>query len=239
MVLIRGGTFLRGRAHDLPDDHLKWFPTLLKDERPARRIHVDPFYIDKHEVTNRQYAEFIESTGRAAPYYWPNGQPPNGKENYPVVNVSWHEAAAYCVWRGKRLPTEAEWEFAARGPCEGLKFPWGNEEPSKDKQARFDGIDGAGAVGQFPANRFGLHDMSGSVWEWCSDWYVRDYYASAPEKNPQGPKQGLYRTLRGGSWADAAKYLTCSYRSFARPKERSPTIGFRCAKSAVVSSDPE
>ena len=234
MVLIPGGNFLRGRSHDLPDDGLKWFPTLLKDERPARQIVVGPFYIDKHEVTNRQYAEFLASTGRQSPYYWPDGKPPSGKQDYPVVNVSWREAGAYCKWVGKRLPTEAEWEHAARGQREGLKFPWGNEEPLKEKHARFDGIDGPGKVCQFPENEFRLCDMTGNVWEWCSDWYERDYYLRAPEQDPKGPDKGLYRTLRGGSWADAAKYLTCSYRSFARPGERSPTIGFRCAKSRVA-----
>ena len=234
-VFIPGGSFIRGRSHDLPDDGLKWFPTLLKDERPARKIHVEPFYIDKHEVTNRRYAEFLDATGRDAPYYWPDGRPPPGKEDYPVVNVTWHEAAAYCRWSGTRLPTEAEWEYAARGLHDGLKYPWGSEEPSKEKHARFDGIDGPGPIGRFSENEFGLCDMSGNVWEWCSDWYQRDYYSCAPEQDPKGPANGLYRVLRGGGWADDAKYLTCSYRSFARPVERSPTIGFRCAKSHCSS----
>ena len=234
MVFIPGGNFLRGRTHALPDDELKWFPTLLKDERPARQLLIDAFFIDKHEVTNRQYAEFLKSTAGEAPYYWPDGKPPGGKEDYPVVNISWHEAAAYCKWSGKRLPTEAEWEYAARGPAEGLKFPWGNDEPCKEKHAQFDGIDGPGEVCQFPENDFGLCDMAGSVWEWCSDRYGREYYGSAPEQNPTGPEEGLYRVLRGGCWADRAKYLTCSYRSYARPVERSPTIGFRCARSFVA-----
>ena len=233
MVFIPGGSYLRGRSHDLPDDGLKWFPTLLKDERPARQILVASFYIDRHEVTNHQYAAFLASTGRDAPYYWSDGKPPRGKEDYPVVNVSWHEAVAYCRWSGKRLPTEAEWEHAARGVREGLRFPWGSEEPSRENHARFDVIDGPGQVSRFPVNDFGLHDMAGNVWEWCSDWYGREYYSQAPEQNPQGPARGLYRTLRGGCWADEAKFLTCSYRSFARPVERSPTIGFRCAKDCT------
>ena len=237
MILIPGGSFLRGRSHDLPDDGLKWFPNLLKDERPTRKTVVDSFYLDKHEVTNLQYAKYLEATGGDAPYYWPDGKPPIGKQDYPVVNVSWHEASAYCRWSGKRLPSEAEWEYAARGRHAALKYPWGKEEPSKEKHARFDGIDGPGKVGQFPENDFGLCDMAGSVWEWCSDWYGRNYYARAPAQNPRGPAKGRYRTLRGGSWADEAKFLTCSYRSFARLGERSPTIGFRCAKSPVAKGN--
>ena len=234
MISIPGGSFLRGRSQALPDDGVKWFPTLLKDDRPVRRIVIDPFYMDKHEVTNRQFGEFISATGRPAPYYWSDGKPPEGRQSHPVVNINWEEAAAYCEWAGRRLPTEAEWERASRGLREGATYPWGEDEPNK-QLARFDGIDGAGTVCQFRKNDFGLCDMAGNVWEWCADWYEKDYYPQAPEKNPPGPPQGTYRVLRGGSWADAAKYLTCAHRSFARPDERSPNIGFRCAKSLAAA----
>ena len=229
MIFIPGGDFLRGRTHALPDDNRKWFPTLLKDDRPVRSIVLDPFYIDKHEVTNAQFSEFLRDTGGAPPYYWPQGKPESAKQQHPVVNITWQDANAYCQWGGKRLPTEAEWERAARGLREGLKYPWGEDEPTKEL-AHYDDMDGPGAVCQFPENTFGLCDMSGNVWEWCADWYEKDYYARSPEENPTGPEKGIYRVLRGGSWADAPKYLTTAYRSYARPDEQSPTIGFRCAK---------
>ena len=230
MVYVPGGEFLRGRSHSLPDDDMERRPTLLKDDRPARTIHVEPFYLDEHEVTNEAYRRFLEATGRRPPFHWVDGQIAEGEEKHPVVNVNWHEAAAYCQSLGKRLPTEAEWERAARGLGEGVKFPWGNEEPTKGQQAHFDVLDGARPVCRFPKNTFGLCDMAGNVWEWCVDRYDRLYYERSPDENPSGPDEGMYRVLRGGSWADAAKYLTCAYRSFAQPRERSPNIGFRCAK---------
>jgi iron(II)-dependent oxidoreductase len=230
MVFIPAGDFLRGRSHALPDDGLKWYPTLLKDDRPVKRIYIDAFYLDEHEVTNAQYARFVHATGHRAPYNWPGGLPAEGKDDVPVVDVSWEDAAAYAHWTSKRLPTEAEWERACRGLAEGYKYPWGDEEPSH-RHARFDSVEGPSAVCAFRWNYFGLCDMAGNVWEWCSDWYEKDYYGHAPERNPLGPETGLYRLLRGGSWADEAKYLTCANRSWARPAERSPNIGFRCAKS--------
>ncbi|MCI0420119.1 MAG: formylglycine-generating enzyme family protein [Acidobacteria bacterium] len=230
MVFIPAGKYLRGRSHSLPDDHLKWFPTLLKDDQPARRIFVSAFYLDEHEVTNEQYLAFVKATRHAAPYNWPKGKLPAGKEKFPVVDVSWAEATAYCRWAGKRLPTEAEWERAARGLVEGKKYPWGDDLPTKDN-SRFDSLDGPGEVRQFKPNYFGVYDTAGNVWEWCSDWYAKDYYESAPPRDPLGPNGGLYRVLRGGSWADEPKFLTCAHRSWARPVERSPNIGFRCAQS--------
>ena len=231
MVFVPGGEFLRGRSHPLPDDDLKWRPTLLKDDRPAKRIYVDPFYLDEHEVTNEAYLRFLEATGRERPFHWVDGEIAEGEEKHPVVNVNWYEATAYCESLGKRLPTEAEWERAARGLAEGAKFPWGEEEPAKGQQAHFNVLGGTRAVCRFPKNTFGLCDMAGNVWEWCFDRYERLYYERSPEKNPRGPDQGMYRMLRGGSWVDAAKYLTCAYRSYARPREQSPNIGFRCARS--------
>ncbi len=231
MVFIPGGEFQRGRSHALPDDDLKWFPTLMKDDRPVRPIHIDPFYLDEHEVTSEQYAEFVKATKHRPPYNWPQGKIPVGQEKFPVVDVSWDDAAAYSRWAGKRLPTEAEWERACRGVAEGLEYPWGNRGPTKD-DARFNGAeDGPCEICKFPRNYFGLCDIAGNVWEWCSDWYEKDYYQRAPARNPIGPEKGMYRVLRGGSWADVSKYLTCANRSWARPAERSPNIGFRCAKS--------
>lgn len=230
MVFVPGGEYRRGRSHALPDDGLKWFPALLKDDRPVRTIRVDAFYVDAREVTNAEYASFVKATGHRTPVHWRAGRLAPEQEKLPAVNVSWDDAAAYAKWAGKRLPTEAEWERACRGLAEGQKYPWGEREPA-ESDARFDVLDGPCEVGKFAPNYLGLYDMAGNAWEWCSDWYDRDYYGRAPEENPQGPASGLYRVLRGGSWADIAKYLTCANRSWARPAERSPNIGFRCAKS--------
>ena len=229
MVFIPGGEYLRGRSHKLPDDGLKWFPTVLKDDRPVRKIKVDPFYLDTNEVTNEDYAKFVDATGHRAPYNWPKGKVADDKKLLPVVDVSWDDAMAYAKWARKRLPTEAEWERACRGLAEGATYPWGNAKPTK-ADARFNAVDGPAPVGKCKANYFGLHDMVGNAWEWCADWYEKDYYERAPAANPAGPEKGMYRVIRGGSWADVEKYLTCAHRSWVRPSERSPNIGFRCAK---------
>ncbi|MBL8179636.1 MAG: formylglycine-generating enzyme family protein [Bryobacterales bacterium] len=230
MVFIPRGEFLRGRSHALPDDGLQWYPEVMKDDRPVKKIHVAPFYMDRTEVTNAGYARFIAATKHRPPYHWPNGQPPPDKLHHPVANVSWDDAAAYAKWAGKRLPTEAEWERACRGLREGATYSWGESKPTP-KLARFGTVTGPQDSARCPANDFGLHDIAGNVWEWTQDWYDRDYYAVSPNTNPQGPPTGRYRVLRGGSWADVPKYLTCAYRSWARPAERSPNIGFRCVKS--------
>ena len=230
MSFIPGGEYVRGRSHALPDDGLKWFPTLLKDDQPAKTIRVDSFYLDTDEVTNARYAEFVKATGHRAPYNWPEGKVEAGKEKFPVAAVSWDDASAYAKWAGKRLPTEAEWERACRGLKEKAKYPWGETAPTA-KLARFGAVDGPREVGKCEANYFGLHDMAGNVWEWVADWYDQHYYEKSPDRNPPGPAAGKYRVIRGGSWSDVSKYLTCAYRSWARAAERSPNIGFRCAKS--------
>lgn len=224
MVFIPGGEYLRGRSDDLPDAKLEWYPNPLKDDQPVRKIHVDPFYLDETEVTVEAYAAF-----HRPPPTWPGGKPPKDKLKTPVVDVSWTDAVAYCASKGKRLPTEAEWERAARGLADGRKYPWGDREPTS-KDARFDSLDGPVDVCKYPKNGFGLCDIAGNAWEWTADWYARDYYAAAPDRNPKGPDAGMYRVLRGGSWFDVAKFLSNANRSWARPHERSPNIGFRCAK---------
>jgi formylglycine-generating enzyme required for sulfatase activity len=233
MVFIPGGEFARGRAHEHADSKLPYYPNPLRDDLPVRTIHIDAFYLDETEVTNERYAAFVKASGHRAPYHWRKGEMPVGKEKLPVVNVSWDDAAACCASEGKRLPTEAEWERACRGLTERQMYSWGNTDPTT-KQAHFSSQDASAVCGDRVRSYFGLCDMIGNVWEWTSDWYGQKYYETAPERNPPGPPEGIYRVLRGGSWFDqpgSLQFLTCSYRSWARPGERSPTIGFRCAKN--------
>jgi formylglycine-generating enzyme required for sulfatase activity len=229
MVFIPGGEYLRGRTYEWADYNLGYYPRPNQDDRPTRVIYIDPFYMDESEVTNEQYAAFVKATGHRAPYHWVKGKFAEGKQKHPVVNVSWDDAAAYCAWQGKRLPTEAEWERACRGIGEAQMFPWGDRNPTS-KDAHY-GAESPEAVCGKERSYFGLCDIIGNVWEWCSDHYGRTYYQEAPARNPKGPPEGLYRVLRGGSWFDQPPlFLTCAYRSWARQAERSPTIGFRCVK---------
>ncbi len=130
MVFIPGGEFSRGRSYDWPDTRLAWYPNPLKDDTPVRKIHVNPFYMDEAEVTNERYAAFAKATRRKVPYHWRKNEIPKGQEKHPVVNVSWDDAAAFCGWEEKRLPTEAEWERASRGLAEGRIYPWGDSNPT-------------------------------------------------------------------------------------------------------------
>jgi len=163
MVLVPAGEFLRGRSHPLPDDALKWFPALLRDDRPVRKVWVDAFHLDEHEVTNSEYAAFVRERRHRPPYNWAGGRVPAGKEDFPVVDVSWEDADACCRWAGKRLPTEAEWERACRGYADGKVYPWGDDQPTA-QLARFNALDGPCAVGRFKPNYFGLYDLAGNVW---------------------------------------------------------------------------
>lgn len=196
MALIPSGTFLMGSNDG------------ESDEKPVHHVFVDAFYLDKYEVTVAQYQQFLNANPqRTSPENW--GEQLRNP-NHPVVYVSWEDANAYARWAGKRLPTEAEWEYAARGGNTGLggkpihKYPWGND-PSQD-QANYTGTagrdqwSGTSPVGSFPPNGYGLYDMAGNVWEWCADWYDENYYKGSPERNPKGPSQGNLRVLRGGSW---------------------------------------
>ncbi len=230
MAFIPAGDYSRGRSYEWADGKLVYSPTAHQDDRPVKTLIIDAFYLDQAEVTNQRYAAFAKATRHRTPYHWRNGVLPQGKDQFPVVNVSWNDAAAFCAWDGKRLPTEAEWERAARGIAERQTYPWGDREPTP-ADARY-GADAPVPVCTKARNYFGLCDMIGNVWEWCSDWYGRAYYAESPDRNPQGPSTGLYRVLRGGSWFDQPPlFLTNSYRSWARASERSATIGFRCARS--------
>ena len=234
MVLIPAGPFEMGSDAG------------AEDEQPVHTVTLDAFYIDQYEVTNSQYSVCVdagvcdpttdttafESSYSRREYY---GNPEYA--DYPVIYASWYEAQAYCQWRGGRLPTEAEWEKAARGGLEGQTYPWGDEAPrceiGVENGATFDD-DGAcndtdtTQVGSYAPNGYGLYDMIGNVWEWVSDYYDENYYASSPAANPTGPESGLYPVMRGGSWDGGADSLRVSDRRFNPPDSGSLSSGFRC-----------
>jgi len=206
------------------------------DEAPSHRVYLDAFYIDKYEVTNAQYKEFIDATGRRAPDNWGWGLYPPGRENKPVSCVSWIDADAYCRWAGRRLPTEAEWEKAARGE-DGRIYPWGEDIDSTRCNYRYDlllSLDDSAPVGSYPAgvSVYGAHDMIGNIWEWVADWYDPRYYRESPSRNPVGPRKGRFRGFRGGGWTCTPYYLRTSFRTRATPEHNCQYMGFRCARDA-------
>ncbi len=247
MVLIPAGEFIMG-SNDGNDD-----------EKPIHKVYLDAYYIDKYEVTNAQFSEFLNEKGNqeeggvswldiSSKYClieYKNGkyQPKPGYENHPVFVVSWYGAMAYAEWAGKRLPTEAEWEKAARGGLVGKKYPWGDEYPHEDGNyleyrgnlttQMSDLVEGRGTlpVGSFPPNNYGLYDMAGNVFEWVSDWYDEDYYSSSPYQNPQGPSKASRRVIRGGSWFMEFPSIRCANRHYWPPEYALVDLGFRCVKS--------
>ena len=202
-------------------------------ERPVHRVHVDAFALATTQVTNRDYAKFLAATGREAPPDW--NKPEFSDPQQPVVSVSWFDAVAYCDWlsetTGKRfrLPTEAEWEYAARGGTGGKLYPWGDEPPQSLLHYAERWLTGPESVAQDPPNGFGLYDMCANVHEWCSDWYDAGYYAVSPERNPRGPERGTRRASRGGSWRHHVKMSRCSARSSIPPEFHYADYGFRVA----------
>lgn len=232
VVQIPAGKFWMGRAHATNLDALDLVPRAKMDDIPANRIYLDAFYMDKYEVTNADYARFLEATGTRPPWHWPQGKIPKGEEQVAVSNVNWFEADAYCKWEGKRLPTEAEWEKAARGGLDRKPYAWGDRDPDNPRVPAVVARDSATKVGSFPPNDYGLYDMIGNVIEWTNDWYDRNYYPYMPKQNPKGPDSGRYKSVRGAGWADGnnGEELSTFYRNFTDPELRGSTIGFRCAK---------
>jgi sulfatase modifying factor 1 len=258
MALIPGGTFRMGTDDGMPF------------ESPVHDAAVKSFWIDEHEVTVGEFAKFVEATNYktdAEKFGWsvvfdiesgewmrvdganwrrPEGGNADVRSDEPVVQVSWSDAAAYAKWAGKRLPTEAEWEFAARGGLVGKKYSWGDElRPGgkpvanwwqgvfPEKNTGEDGFISRAKVASFPPNGYGLYDVGGNVWEWCADWYSDDYYRNSPGDDPKGSNGGTERVIRGGSWMCAENFCT-NYRVAARSQSAPDTglnnLGFRCVR---------
>lgn len=236
MVSIPAGEFLMGNQEGKGRD----------DERPQRSVYLDEFAIDQVEVTNERYMAFVKSTGHRTP---PNPYGPGplasltGIERLPVVQTTWYDAKAYCSWAKKRLPTEAEWEKAARG-TDGRLYPWGNEAPTPTR-ANFDreweDEKTLHPVGSLPGgdSPYGVKDMAGNAREWVSDWYDAEYYKDAPQRNPHGPdKKGVVRSIRGGSWHSPASDITTSARGRGGFALQTHGTGFRCARSVEPNPTP-
>lgn len=201
------------------------------NERPLHLVFLPSYYISPFPVTNLDYFEFVNCTGYPAPLHWRQGSYPPGTSRHPVVNVSWNDAAAYADWIGARLPTEAEWEKAARG-TDGRLYPWGGRF-SEDNCNALNPAGHVKAVDEYPAGRsvYGLWDTSGNVYEWCSDFYHEHYYKESPSDNPRGPEGGYERTIRGGSYMDNRPAMRTTHRLGAGEHVARETIGFRVAMS--------
>lgn len=216
------------------------------DEKPQHKVTLDAFLISKYETTNAQYHAFVMASGHRFPEnccdpkynLWKGNVMIAGVEELPAINVSWDDAVAFCKWSGGRLPTEAEWEKAARG-TDGRLYPWGNEPPSGNRaNYSFDPVsmwDGPASLArkdqyEFGKSPYGAFEMSGNVWEWAQDWYEADYYKNSPSSNPKGPDKGEARIIRGASWRNTADMLRSSNRNKHAPTERRVYIGIRCAK---------
>jgi formylglycine-generating enzyme required for sulfatase activity len=203
------------------------------DEQPQHQVYLDAYFIDIHEVTNEQFARFVKATGYQAEGDWRKYYT-SDKEKHPVVNVSWNDANAYCQWAGKRLPTEAEWEKAARG-TDGRRYPWGKEWDSSKCNAsgNVDRYERTAPVGSFPAGAspYRVMDMAGNVWEWVANWYDKDDYRRSLRRNPQGPSSGVGCVLRGGSWENGPVDARAANRGWYHADISSADWGFRCALS--------
>jgi gamma-glutamyl hercynylcysteine S-oxide synthase len=249
-VLVPGGPFTMGTSDE---------PWALDNERPAHRVDVAPFFLDTVPVTNAAYAQFIadggydeprwwspagwehrQQAGLAAPRFWSRegGQWVRARFGVtepvppaePVLHVCWYEADAYARWAGRRLPTEAEWEKAARGGLDDARYPWGDAPPAEVMAGISLPLPGPPPAGSGPANGFGLTGLSGVVHEWCLDWHADDYYAVSPERAPAGPAHGTRRASRGGAWRHQVPWSPVAHRSSLPPALRYSDYGFRVVR---------
>lgn len=227
MVLVPAGDFIMGS--DKGDE----------DEAPTHRVRLNAFYIDKFEVTNGRFAKYVEAIQSEPPWGFSDKETPVIHADRPVRWVNWMDAMGYCLWVGKRLPTEAEWEKAARGTDERV-YPWGNDPPTpvhavyglKEGGGETVSVIGNHHMGQSP---YGAQDLAGNLYEWVMDWYAEDFYSSfinSPAINPRGPTEGTAKVQRGGSYVNTPYRLRSSFRTKADPTEQDPNVGFRCAQDA-------
>jgi len=220
MVLIPAGNFQMGSNDwDL-------------NEKPVHTVQISSFYIDKYEVTNGEYKKCVDAGSCSVPseresYTRSRYYGDSRYDNYPVIYVDWSQAKSYCEWKGGRLPTEAEWEYAARGGLRGMKYP--NGDSISQSEANYRGSDTVN-VGSYSPNGYGLYDMGGNVWEWTNDWYEDNYYKSSPSRDPKGPSNGEYRVVRGGSWDSYSNFIRVSYRNYSSPELMYDFGGFRCTR---------
>jgi len=240
MVLIPAGAFLMGSNQDHVQQAADWCGcnrSRFEDELFMHEVYVSGFYIDEYEVTNEQYMAFVQATGyqtdaekKGEAQTWRVQFTP-GKEQHPVVWMTWNDAYAYCAWAGKRLPTEAEWEKAARG-TDGRLWPWGNEWDASRVNMAAAGRRTTTPVGSLPAGAspYGVMDMAGNVWEWVNDWYDPGYYRGGHDRDPQGPDGGEDRVLRGGSFNNAIQDVRTAHRHKGGQTGYAPDHGFRCAQ---------
>lgn len=248
MVRIPAGTFLMGSDRKVDRNA---YPA----EFPQRKVYLDAYEIDKYEVTTVQFLKFVLASNRDPLIDWQydGGNFQETMANHPVMHVSWFDADAYCKWAGKRLPTSAEWEKAARGE-DGRIFPWGNE-PAGLSRANFGRTGLSGPVRDRPerlllyppiisvdkyengASPYGVFQMAGNVAEWTADWYDPNYYKKAPDRNPKGPEKGTQRAFRGGGWIDSTPTVRPAQRNGTEPNTKMNWLGFRCARDVKEPAD--
>ncbi len=220
MVLIPAGQFVMGKSGEAEDS-------------PAREVRIRAFYLDRHEVTNAQYAKFCEETRRPFPEFWGVTKYHSGPDfpDHPVVGISWDDAKAFAKWAGKRLPTEAEWEYAARAGLTAANYPGGDTiDPNQANINTPPPRKGTMPVGKYPANAYGLYDMAGNVCEWVEDFYDKEYYRQGPHEDPPGPGKGKFRVIRGGGWHSGGFCNRVYVRNALPQNWMDINVGFRCAK---------
>ena len=229
MVLIPAGEFMMGK------DSEKGY-----DFSPAHKVIVDSFFMDRHEITNGKYFRFCKETGYKLPEFWNTDIFRSGEDylNYPVIGINWWDAKKYAQWAGKRLPTEAEWEYAARGGLIDNDYPNGNKwTKEKAKQDSIGWNNLIDPVEKYEPNGFGLYDMGGNIWEWVSDKYSEDYYKVRATDNPTGPKDGDNRVIRSGSWHSGVFCKKVYYRKGLPSNWCDFAVGFRCVKDVYSETE--